>query len=84
MSAVLADKQLPSARQESPGLWTLAWRRLRNDRVGMVSLVIVAFFILMMIASFTGLNARDWNKEKGVSYSNPSFMAGADNLEAKA
>ena len=29
----------------SPGLWTLAWRRLRADRVGMVSLVIVAAFI---------------------------------------
>ena len=83
MSAVL--KNPPAARpQESPGLWTLAWRRLRQDRVGMVSLVIVVFFLLMMVASYTGLIARDWSKEKGVSYANPSFMAGAENLEAKA
>jgi len=83
MSAVL--KNPPAARpQESPGLWMLAWRRLRQDRVGMVSLVIVVFFLLMMVASYTGLIAKDWSKERGVSYANPSFLAGAENLEAKA
>ena len=83
MSAVLTNP--PSApRQESPGLWTLAWRRLRQDNIGMVSLVIVGLFIAMMTASFFGLIAKDWSKEKGVSYANPSFLAGAENLEAKA
>ena len=44
MSAVLTNP--PSApMQESPGLWTLAWRRLRQDMVGMVSLVVVLFFL---------------------------------------
>ncbi len=61
----------------SPGLWTLAWRRLRVDRVGMVSLAIVAAFIAMMILSATGLVARDWSKEVGVNYAPPSFI-GAD------
>ncbi len=73
----------PPPRQESPGLWTLAWRRLKQDPVGMVSLVVVAFFILMMTASYFGLIAGDWNRERGVSYANPSFLAGAENLEAK-
>ncbi len=83
MSAVLTNP--PAApRQESPGLWTLAWRRLRQDAVGMVSLVVVAFFLAMMTASFFGLVAKDWSREKGVSYANPSFLAGAENLEAKA
>jgi oligopeptide transport system permease protein len=83
MSAVLTTP--PAAPlQESPGLWTLAWRRLRQDNVGMVSLAIVAFFILMIAASASGLIARDWHKEKGVSYANPSFLEGAENLEAKA
>jgi peptide/nickel transport system permease protein len=83
MSAVLSHP--PAApRQESPGLWTLAWRRLRQDAVGMVSLVVVAVFLAMMAASFFGLIAKDWSKEKGVSYANPAFLAGAENLEAKA
>ena len=43
----------------------------------MVSLVIVVAFILMMIASATGLIARDWAKETGVNYAPPSFL-GAD------
>ena len=61
----------------SPGLWALAWKRLKSDNVGMVSLVIVAVFILMMIASATGLIARNWAKETGVNYAPPSFI-GAD------
>ena len=61
----------------SPGLWALAWKRLKSDRVGMVSLVIVGLFILMMIASATGLIAKDWAKETGVNYAPPAFL-GAD------
>jgi len=61
----------------SPGLWALAWKRLKSDNVGMVSLVIVVAFILLMIASATGLVARDWAKETGVNYAPPSFL-GAD------
>ena len=44
MSAVLPNK-VPPVMQESPGLWTLAWRRLRQDMVGMFSLLVVAFFL---------------------------------------
>ena len=83
MSAVLGNPPLPPM-QESPGLWALAWRRLKQDAVGMVSLVVVAIFIAMMAGSYFGIIAKDWNKEKGVSYANPSFLAGAENLEARS
>ena len=84
MSAVLTNPPSTPPVQESPGLWALAWRRLRQDAVGMISLVVVLFFLLMMASSYVGLIAKDWSKEKGVSYANPAFMAGAENLEAKA
>lgn len=58
----------------SPGLWTLAWRRMRRDHVGMVSLLIVAVFVAMMITSGFGLIAKDWAKEVGVNYAPPSFV----------
>src|SRR5215475_6727849 len=58
----------------SPGLWALAWRRLRSDRVAMVSLAIVGFFIAQMILSATGLIAKDWAKEIGVNYAPPTFV----------
>ncbi|MFZ3323569.1 MAG: ABC transporter permease [Usitatibacter sp.] len=83
MSAVLTDRP-PTRPHESPGLWTLAWRRLRQDTIGMVSLCVVAFFLAMMFASWRGWIASDWAKERGVSYANPSFLAGSENLEAKA
>ncbi len=82
MSAVL-PKTLPPVREASPGLWALAWRRLRADRVGVISLAVVVAFLAMMLASWGGLVAKDWNKERGVSYANPAFLAGAENLEAK-
>jgi len=58
----------------SPGLWTLAWRRLRTDSVAMVSLAIVAAFLLLMIASGLGLVAKDWAKEVGINYAPPSWI----------
>jgi peptide/nickel transport system permease protein len=58
----------------SPGLWTLAWKRLRSDAIAMVSLAIVAVFLLMMVLSGTGIIARDWAKEVGVNYAPPTFV----------
>lgn len=58
----------------SPGLWTLAWRRLKSDKVGMVSLVIVLLYIVMVILSALGLIAKDWQNEVGVNYAPPSFL----------
>ena len=58
----------------SPGLWALAWRRLRSDGVAMVSLAIVAAFLVMIVLSATGLIAKDWAREEGVNYAPPTFI----------
>ena len=49
----------------------------------MISLVVVVIYLSLMIASYLGIVAKNWNRESGVSYANPSFMAGAENLEAR-
>ena len=59
---------------DSPGLWTLAWRRLRRDRVGTVSFVVVVFFVVLALASAVGLVASDWGTEAGVNYAPPGFL----------
>jgi peptide/nickel transport system permease protein len=66
----------------SPSLWVLAWRRLRSDRVAMVSLAIVVAYLIMMLLSATGLIAKDWGVESGVNYAPPSFLG--DELEHAA
>ncbi|WEF30752.1 ABC transporter permease [Pseudoduganella chitinolytica] len=66
MSAVPADG--------GAGLWMLAWRRLRDDRVAMVALGIVAAFLVMLVLSATGLVAADWEEEVGVNYAPPTFV----------
>lgn len=56
------------------GLWTLAWRRLRADRVAMLSLAVVAAFLLMLALSAGGVIAADWEDEVGVNYAPPGFV----------
>ena len=65
----------------SPGLWALAWRRLRADRIAMLSLAVVGAFLLMLVLSRAGLIAADWEDEAGVSYAPPTF-AGAQESAA--
>lgn len=58
----------------SPGLWALAWRRLRADRVAMFSLAIVAIFFVLMVLSSIGLIAGDWSREVGTNYAQPTWF----------
>ncbi|MEO8136835.1 MAG: ABC transporter permease, partial [Betaproteobacteria bacterium] len=70
MSAITMSRD----HEVSPGLWALAWRRLRADKVAMVSLSIVAVFFAMMVASSLGLLAGDWSRETGVNYAPPTWF----------
>ena len=63
-------------------MWRAAGKRLLRDRVGMVSMVIVAIYLLMMIASFFGVIASDWQTERAVSYASPTFLGKVENLES--
>jgi peptide/nickel transport system permease protein len=68
----------------SPGLWTLAWRRLRADRLAMGALLVVALFIGMLILSACGLIAADWETEAAISYAPPSLVAAQGGSAAAA
>jgi len=63
------------AIHDSAGLWTLAWRRLRADRIAMAALAVVVGFLLLLAASATGLVAADWEEEVAVNYAPPTFAA---------
>jgi peptide/nickel transport system permease protein len=62
------------AHPVSPGLWTLAWRRLRGDKVAMISLAIVGLFLAMLVLSSAGLIVADWEEEVAVNYAPPTFL----------
>lgn len=86
MSAVLPPIATPlaTAGPRSEGVWRAAWRRLRSDRVGMISLVVVLLFVLMILATATRLVAGGWQKEVGVPSAPPTFMGAASAVEATA
>ncbi|MBC7499280.1 MAG: ABC transporter permease [Herminiimonas sp.] len=67
----------------SPGLWALAWRRLRADRVAMIGMGIVALYLITLLLSVSGLIAGDWDDEVAVNYAPPSFV-GAQSAAERA
>jgi oligopeptide transport system permease protein len=73
MTTVVEAYQATST-ERSAGVWVTAWRRLQSDKVGMVSLAVVAGFLVMILASVLGLVAGDWQKEVGVPDAPPSFV----------
>jgi ABC-type dipeptide/oligopeptide/nickel transport systems, permease components len=57
----------------SKGFWQLAWQRFATDRVGIVSLVVVALFFIVVFLSATGLVASNWNEEVAINDAPPNF-----------
>ncbi len=70
--------------QNSASPWQLAWRRLRQDRIAMGSLAVTLLFIAIMLASYTGLIARNWNVEVANSYAAPTFDKVTSTTDANA
>ncbi len=64
-----------AVERASPGLWMLAWRRLRRDRVGMTALVVVMCYLFVVFLALMGWVAQDWTREVGVNYAPPVFWA---------
>ncbi len=76
-SVINADSAGGSATQVSEGVWHAAWRRFKADRVGLVSLYVVAAFVLLIVLSALGLVAKNWQDEVGVPNAPPTFMGPA-------
>ena len=85
MSAVMGIPAggAPAARH-SGGVWSAAAKRFRRDHVGMGSLMIVAVFLIVVLAASLGLVARDWQVERGVPDAPPSFVGAAAKTETAA
>jgi peptide/nickel transport system permease protein len=79
VSAVLTPAASPEddTRQRSEGVWHAAWRRFKTDRVGLVSLAIVAAFVLLIVLSALGLVAKNWQAEVAVANAPPTFLGPA-------
>ncbi|MEQ1065782.1 ABC transporter permease [Acinetobacter sp. XH1741] len=83
MLSVLSKRKLESQKAPaSAGLWRLAMRRLRADKIAIASLIVVLFYLVILLLSLTGVIASDWNKEVAVSYAPPTFIGTDKTTEA--
>lgn len=84
MTAVIASPQMTPSMNRGKGVWAAAATRFKTDRVGLTSLVIVALFLLLVLASGVGLVAADWQVERGVPDAPPTFVGPAPKTESIA
>jgi peptide/nickel transport system permease protein len=82
--AAAVENYVEAPAGRSQGVWGAAWKRLKQDRVGVTCLAIVAAFMVLILLSSVGLIAGDWQQEKGVPYANPEFLGDRPNIEAQA
>jgi peptide/nickel transport system permease protein len=73
-----------NTHRSSPGLWILAWRRLIGDRVAVISMTVVAAFLLLTLASGLGLVAANWNDEVAIGYARPAFLGQGEKTKTPA
>lgn len=57
----------------SEGLWRLAFRRFRSDRVGMASAIIVAISLVIVVLTVLELLASKWDESVAVGHAPPAF-----------
>jgi peptide/nickel transport system permease protein len=63
----------PHGAVRTEGVWRGAWRRFRQDRVGMGSLAIVLAYALLIALAAGGLVATGWQAEVAVPDAPPTF-----------
>ena len=84
MLGILSKKVDAQEQQTSPGLWRLAMRRLKADRIAMLSLLVLLSYFIILVLSMTGVIASNWNKEVAVSYAPPTFIGADQNTQDSA
>jgi len=63
-----------AAESSSGGVWAAAWRRLKTDRVGVVSMWVVGAFLILVLLAATKLLASGWQQEVGVPNAPPTLL----------
>lgn len=58
----------------SGGVWAASWRRLKTDRVGVLSMGIVGVFLVIVLLAATDLVAANWQQEVGVPNAPPTLL----------
>ena len=65
---------MSAVSNSSGGVWAASWRRLKTDRVGVISRAIVGAFLVLVLLAATQLVASGWQKEVGVPNAPPTLL----------
>ena len=73
-ATTLSSGTAVAALPKSPNVWLQAWAKLKNDRLGMGSLWVVAAFAVLVLLAQLGLVGADWQREVGKPFAAPHCM----------
>jgi peptide/nickel transport system permease protein len=62
------------------GQWSIVWRRIKKDKMGMLGLYIVLFLIIMALVSWLLLMFDEWLTDALILYGNPDAQYSLNNL----
>ncbi|UTH73097.1 ABC transporter permease [Chromobacterium sp. IIBBL 290-4] len=62
------------AAAPSRSLWGLGWQRLKRNKVGFISLWVVAVYLLIAVGGWFNLVGGHWTDEIGMPYAPPSWV----------
>jgi ABC-type dipeptide/oligopeptide/nickel transport system permease subunit len=68
--------------KKSKSLWAHAFDSLKKNRMAMVSLSIVIFYLFLALLSFSGVIGGEWAKEVGPAYDSPFWVKWLSGEEA--
>lgn len=83
LSTIFKGKSSPAQPAAATGLWQLALKRLKSDRIAVISFLVVLCYFILLALSMSSVIASSWNKEVAVSYAPPTFL-GADTEASQA
>lgn len=72
-AAAVTSTQLAASAPKGRSLWVDAWVRMRRDRLAMIALCTVAFYLLLALGVRLGLVASAWGETVGPAYAPPSL-----------
>ena len=70
----LGKNERTAPLQRSEGVWRTAWRRFKNDRVGLGAAVVVLCFLLLIAAAALKLVASGWQADLAVPNAPPTVL----------
>ncbi|MFS1945537.1 ABC transporter permease [Vibrio lentus] len=73
LEVLVKPSAVASSPQKRESLWTKALVKFKRDKIGLISFIVVAVYLVIALLVWTGFIAQDWDAMMGSSFSAPTM-----------